>query len=150
MRSLEETRTDHRPWTMSAVPWVVFMCWRDLLFAHWPVPAEKLQSLLPSGLELDTWDGQGWIGVVPFRMTDVGPRLMPPIPGVSSFSELNVRTYVTVGGKPGVWFFSLDADSIVAVRAARWGLHLPYCDATFRISDTRDGECITVAIARRV
>ena len=93
--------------------------WHDLLFAHWPVDARTLQEKLPSGLPLDTFDGQAWLGVVPFRMTNVAPRGVPAIPFVSSFIELNVRTYVTLHGKPGVYFFSLDANSTVAVTAAR-------------------------------
>src|SRR5688572_15080490 len=93
--------------------------WHDLLFAHWPVDARALQDKLPAGLPLDTFDGQAWVGVVPFRMTNVAPRGVPAVPFVSSFVELNVRTYVTLHGKPGVYFFSLDANSTIAVTAAR-------------------------------
>ncbi|MCP4081054.1 MAG: DUF2071 domain-containing protein, partial [Planctomycetaceae bacterium] len=83
------------------------MEWNDLLFAHWPVSAETLAPHLPEGLEVDTLEGQAWIGLVPFQMADVAPRFVPAIPGVSAFPEMNVRTYVTCRGKPGVWFFSL-------------------------------------------
>lgn len=114
------------------------MAWLDLLFAHWSFEPETIAALLPDGLELDTFDGRAWVAVVPFRMERVGPRALNWVPGVSAFPELNVRTYVTRGGKPGVWFFSLDAASRVAVRAARLGFHLPYFDATMSC-ERRDG-----------
>lgn len=103
--------------------------WHDLLFAHWPVPAAAVQPLVPQELTLDTFDGQCWIGVVPFRMSGIHRRGLPPLPGLSRFPELNVRTYVTHGGKPGVYFFSLDAGNLPAVWAARTFYHLPYFHA---------------------
>src|SRR5262245_20685303 len=109
----------HRPWPLPQRPWAMGMHWHDLLFAHWPVKVESLRPLVPSELAIDTFDGQAWLGVVPFRMTAVRPRICPSLPGLSAFLELNVRTYVTAEGKPGVWFFSLDAASRLAVRAAR-------------------------------
>ena len=125
-------RTD-RTWPLPNQPWVMRMTWSDLLFAHWPVEPDIVASLLPVGVTLDTRDGKAWIGVVPFLMSNIAPRLCPPIPGLSRFLELNVRTYVTVGGKAGVWFFSLDAASRVAVRVARATFNLPYMDATMSI-----------------
>jgi hypothetical protein len=106
--------------------------WHDLLFAHWPVPAEALAPLLPAGLPPETFDGRAWIGVVPFRMSGVRPRGLPALPRVSAFPELNVRTYVTRDGRPGVWFFSLDAAEPIAVAAARRLFHLPYFSAAMR------------------
>ena len=106
------------------------MEWHDLLFMHYEVDADALRSLLPNSVELDTFDGKAYIGIVPFRMADVAPRFFPELPMVSRFPELNVRTYVTVGGKRGVWFFSLDATSRLAVRAARTMFHLNYVDAS--------------------
>jgi hypothetical protein len=100
--------------------------WHDLLFAHWPAPVESLRKLLPKALELDTYDGLAWISVVPFTMSGVRLRGTPALPWISSFPELNIRTYVTVGSKPGVWFFSLDAANPVAVEIARRWFHLPY------------------------
>lgn len=108
------------------------MTWHDILFIHWPVPASTLRPLIPRGLELDTFSGSAWLGIVPFVMRDVHPRFLPSVPGVSGFPELNVRTYVTVRGVPGVWFFSLEAASPVAVRLARAGFHLPYFNARMR------------------
>jgi uncharacterized protein YqjF (DUF2071 family) len=100
--------------------------WHDLLFAHWQVPADALRKLLPKALELDTFSGQAWISIVPFTMSGVRLRGTPALPRFSAFPELNVRTYVTAGGKPGVWFFSLDAANPVAVEIARRWFHLPY------------------------
>jgi uncharacterized protein YqjF (DUF2071 family) len=117
------------------------MSWHELLFMHWRVDAPAIRRLIPTGLDVDTFDGSAWIGVVPFRMSDVAPRGVPAIPGLSAFPELNVRTYVTQRGqRPGVWFFSLDATQWLAVRAARRFFHLPYMDA--RISIARDGPSI--------
>ncbi|MDA1273683.1 MAG: DUF2071 domain-containing protein [Verrucomicrobia bacterium] len=106
------------------------MRWENLLFAHWRVPPDLLRSQIPPELDLDRFDNEAWLGIVPFRMCDTRLRGLPPIPGVSSFLELNVRTYVTLNGKRGVWFFSLDAASRLAVRAARRFFHLPYFDAS--------------------
>lgn len=112
--------------------------WNDLLFAHWPVPPETLRPLIPAALPLDTFNGQSWVAVTPFHMTGVRPRFVLPLPGVSAFPELNVRTYVTCGGKPGVFFFSLDAGSGLAAWAARATYRLPYFHAHMRVAE-RDG-----------
>jgi uncharacterized protein YqjF (DUF2071 family) len=103
--------------------------WHDLLFAHWPLPPTVLRPLVPSQLELDIFDGECWVGIVPFRMSGIRARALPPLPGLSRFPELNVRAYVTYGGKPGVYFFSLDAASRAAVWVARAFYHLPYFHA---------------------
>ena len=112
------------------------MRWHDLLFAHWPVRTELIRPFIPDALEIDTFDGSCWVGVVPFRMSGVRPRYVP-IP--LAFPELNVRTYVKTRGRSGVWFFSLDAASWLAVRAARW-LGLPYYDA--RMTVEMQGEVV--------
>jgi len=114
------------------------MGWHDLLFAHWPVDPGFLSSLLPRTdppLELDLREGQAWLGIVPFRMSGIRWRWLPPFPGTHAFTELNVRTYVRAGGRPGVWFFSLDAASKLAVRLARTTYHLPYFDAAMRLEN---------------
>ena len=119
----------HRPWPIPKTPWVLSMSWHELLFAHWPVPIALIRPLIPDILEIDAFDGWGWIGVVPFRMSGVLPRYFP-IP--LAFPELNVRTYVKMRDRSGVWFFSLDAASWLSVRAARW-FGLPYYDARMTV-----------------
>ena len=103
--------------------------WGKLLFIHWAIDPEVLVPLLPSQLSLDTFDGEAWIGVVPFTMWGIRTSFLPPIPGTSAFHELNVRTYVHFKGVPGVWFFSLDAASSLAVWGARTFYYLPYFNA---------------------
>jgi uncharacterized protein len=115
------------------------MCWRDLLFMHWPIPRDVIANVVPRGLEVDTFDGAAWIGVVPFRMTDIGLRRLTPLPWVSAFAEINVRTYVKKGGRSGVWFLSLDAASRVAVEVARARFHLPYFRAAIRCEESNNG-----------
>lgn len=131
--------TAHRPWPMPDRPWIMTQSWHDLLFAHWPVDARALREKLPAGLPLDLHEGQAWLGIIPFHMTNVAPRGVPSIPFVSAFPELNVRTYVTLEGKPGIYFFSLDAGSSVAVAAARTLFGLPYYSATMTV-ETAGGE----------
>ncbi|MFO0946488.1 MAG: DUF2071 domain-containing protein [Planctomycetota bacterium] len=114
--------------------------WHDLCFLHWPMPAQQLRNLVPRSLELDTFDGTGWVGLVPFRMTGIRLHWAPEIPGTSSFVEMNVRTYVRAGNRPGVYFFSLDANHPLAVEAARLSYHLPYYHA--RLTCEPEGEAI--------
>lgn len=121
--------TEHRPWPVPEESWVMAQTWDDLLFAHWPVPAESLERFVPQGLELDQHDGSAWLGVTPFVLTNLRLRGTLPLPRLSTFPELNVRTYVTVEDKPGIWFFSLDAGSRLAVGAARRMYRLPYFHA---------------------
>jgi len=100
--------------------------WHDLLFAHWPIESAVLRRLVPQDLALDTFDGQCWIAVTPFHMSGIRLRGLPALPGLSRFPELNVRSYVTLDAKPGVYFFSLDAANAPAVWGARIFYHLPY------------------------
>jgi uncharacterized protein YqjF (DUF2071 family) len=128
--------TEHRPYPIPGGPWVLRMHWHNLLFMHWPVPEEVLRPLIPPVLKLDTFGGWGWLGVTPFRMERTRPRFLPSVPWLSTFPELNVRTYVTHDGKPGIWFFSLDARNPVAVRLARATFGLPYFDAEMSCGDS--------------
>jgi uncharacterized protein len=112
--------------------------WHDLLFAHWPLPPAVMRPLVPPELTIETFNGECWVGVVPFHMSGIRGRGLPPIPGLSRFPELNVRTYVTHGGKAGVYFFSLDAANLPAVWAARAFFHPPYFHAEM-LSVQRDG-----------
>jgi uncharacterized protein YqjF (DUF2071 family) len=110
------------------------MSWHDLLFAHWSVPVESIRAAVPEPLPIDTFDGRAWVGVVPFEIRGLRGRLLPALPGLSKFPELNLRTYVTVDGKPGVYFFSLDAGNKLAVITARTLLHLNYYEALMSIT----------------
>jgi uncharacterized protein YqjF (DUF2071 family) len=107
--------------------------WRDLLFAHWPVAPESVRPLVPPALAVQTFEGRAWVAVTPFVITGLRLRALPAIPGLSWFPELNLRTYVTDGRKPGVFFFSLDAGSAAAVAAARALYALPYFRARMRV-----------------
>lgn len=133
------SRTGHRPYPVPARPWVLFMSWHDLLFLHWPIEEDLLRPLIPRGLDLDTFDGSAWLSITPFGMSGTRPRALPSVPSLSDFPELNVRTYVTAGGRPGIWFFSLDAGNRVAVRLARAFFKLPYYDARMSCRPSGDG-----------
>ena len=122
----------HRPYPIPAGRPRWRQKWLDLAFFHWPIDVEMVKALLPDGLELDTYEGLAWLSVVPFRMEDVMLRGLPAVPNISNFPELNLRTYVIKDGKPGVWFFSLDADQRLAVWAAKTFFHLPYFKALMR------------------
>ena len=122
--------------------------WEHLLFLHWPVDPAVVAATLPPGLTVECYDGRAWLGVVPFWMRGVRPAGLPTVPGVSSFHELNLRTYVRDGaGRPGVWFYSLDCDQPLAVAAARLFFHLPYEHAAF--ASAWDGKTIQYACERR-
>lgn len=128
-------RVDHRPWPHPSRPWAWRQSWLDLLFAHWPVPAAALRSLVPASLAVDEFEGTSWVGVVPFRMAGVMRRPFPDVPWVSAFPELNLRLYVERDGRPGVWFLSLDAGNPLAVWAARRWFHLPYFRARMGVAE---------------
>ena len=119
----------------------MYQRWHDLLFAHWALPVDQVRPLVPRELEIDTFDGKAWVGVIPFWMSHVRFRGLPPIPTASTFPELNVRTYVRAPrepDKPGVYFFSLDAASLLAVIGARAGAGLPYYWADMRAKVSND------------
>jgi uncharacterized protein len=137
MHRLLET-VEHRPWPLPSGPWILKQVWHDLLFAHWPIPPSRMRPVVPAQLTLDTFNGQCWLGVVPFSMSGVRARGVPPLPRLSRFAELNVRTYVSYHDKPGVYFFSLDAANLSAVWAARTYYHLPYFFASMSAVE-RDG-----------
>jgi uncharacterized protein YqjF (DUF2071 family) len=136
----------HRPWPVPDDPWVQAQTWEDLLFAHWRVDAAELARLLPPEVPPETHDGTGWLGITPFRLTNLRLRGIPPLPRLSSFPELNVRTYATVDGKPGIWFFTLDAASQLAVEAAKRTYKLPYHRS--RMSAERHGSFVRYESSR--
>ena len=123
---MKQNDLTHRPWDLPLSSWIMTQWWHDLLFMHWPVPAAAIEQLIPKNLSVDSFNGFAWIGIVPFRMSNVRLNGLPAMPGISAFPELNVRTYVTDGKKPGVWFFSLDAANPLAVKIARMWYQLPY------------------------
>src|SRR5580704_18232680 len=133
---------NHRPYALPKRPWTMMQRWNDLLFAHWPIPAAKLEPLLPGGLQVDTFDQSAWVGVVPFWMDRIRLRGMPRIPGASRFPELNLRTYVRERhtNMAGVYFFSLDAANPAAVAVARTFFKLPYYWAHMSIQSKDERE----------
>jgi hypothetical protein len=141
-----ETRSG-RDRASPARPWVVRQEWRDVLFAHWAVNPSALRRLLPHGLAVDTYHGAAYVGVIPFRIPSFRLRWLPPVPGLDAFDELNVRTYVTTPLGPGVFFFSLDATSRLAVKAARRFYHLRYHEAAITIA--REGDWIHYRSVRK-
>ncbi len=139
----------HRPWPLPEQPWRMTMTWSDLLFAHWRVDADVIAAALPDALEVDLFEGEAWVGLVPFRMDNTGFRRLPSPRSLETFPELNVRTYVRSKDRPdrpGVWFFSLDAASRPAVVGARMLFHLPYFHA--EMSCEPDGDWIRYACRR--
>ena len=138
---------DHRPWPVPPRAWIQGQTWDGLLFMHWRLPREVLAEVVPPQLRVDTFDGTGWLGITPFRVSGFRLRGTLPVPVLSSFLETNVRTYVTLEDKPGIYFFSLDAESPLAVEAARRTYRLPYYRA--RMSASRRGDWIDYRTARR-
>ena len=139
--------TAHRPWALPETSWFMGQSWIDLLFAHWAVDRAALERLVPPQLRpLDSHDGKTWLGVTPFRVEGLRMHHTPPPPNLSRFLEVNVRTYVTVDGKPGIYFLSLDASSRAAVAAARRTYRLPYFHA--RMNRSRDAGGIRFASQR--
>jgi len=126
--------TAHRPWPPPQHPWLMGQIWVDLLFAHWPVEAQALEPAVPPQLPLDRFDGSAWVAVTPFVVEGLRLRGTAPVPLLSTFPEINLRTYVSLDGKPGIYFFSLDADSRPAVFAARRSYRLPYFKSRISVS----------------
>lgn len=125
--------TAHRPWPLPAGRWLMGQTWHDLLFAHWRVEPDRLRAVVPAQIPLDVHDGSCWVGVTPFEISGLRPAFLPPAPRLSRFAEINVRTYATLGGRPGIWFLSLDAARRSAVLAARRGYRLPYFHADIAV-----------------
>ena len=121
--------------------------WVDLAYVHWRYDPGVVQQLLPNGLEVDTFDGSAWVGLIPFSMRGVGLPHGPAVPYLGSFAEVNVRTYVRQGDRRGVWFFSLDVDRLLPALVARLTYRLPYCWG--RTSHVRDGDTLTTLVRRR-
>jgi uncharacterized protein YqjF (DUF2071 family) len=121
----------------------------DLAVLHWRMPPAAQRPRVPPDVELDTFDGSAWLAVTPFRMSGVRVRWLPPVPTASAFPELNVRTYVRRAGMPGVFFFSLDAASTLAVLGARASFGLPYHRARMRLAREGEGDADGVRFTSR-
>jgi uncharacterized protein len=120
---------DHRLWPLPETKWIWKQRWDNLLFLHWPIEVKEIRDLIPAELDVDTFDGMAWLAIVPFDMKGVTKRGWPAPKLFCDFPEINVRTYVKIGGKPGVWFFSLDITSGLGVWVARNFFNLPYFKA---------------------
>lgn len=130
--------TQHREYPLPNGPWVMTQKWDHLLFIHWPIPQEVMEAQIPAGLELDTFDGEAWLTIIPFKISDMRLRKMPPFPFLRSFLEVNVRTYVRRNGISGIYFFSMDADKLLAILGARVAT-LPYFHAKMKINKGAKG-----------
>jgi uncharacterized protein YqjF (DUF2071 family) len=119
-------------------PWLMAQSWHDLLFAHWPVPPDQLRRLVPPPLTIDTFGDRAWLGVVAFRLSDVHLHGLPNAPGAAHFPEVNLRTYVSLDGHPGVLFLSLHCPNRLAIALARPWFRLPYHYASIQF-DSRAG-----------
>ncbi|PLT35052.1 YqjF family protein [Bacillus sp. V5-8f] len=134
----ELKQVDHRPFPLPKAPWIMTQVWRNLLFLHYPIQPEAVEKYIPDELMLDTFEGKAWISIIPLRITNMRVRGLPPLPFLHSYLELNVRTYVVRDGIPGIYFFSLDADHLLAVAGARIGTGLPYKQAKIRFKEERE------------
>ncbi len=134
-------------WAPQTIPRPVMLHrWEDVAFLHWPFDPKRIQLLLPKDLEVDTFGGTGWVGIIAFRLTIAAPGPLP-IPWVSACPEINVRTYVRgPDGRVGIWFFSLDAARLAAVVSARGRYGLPYMLASMRMVR---GSCLVRYASRR-
>lgn len=118
--------TAHRPFPMPERPWKYYQEWHDVLFGHWRVPVETLQELIPQGIELDLYEGEAWVSMVAFEVRKLRPHFFPPFPPISDFIEINMRTYVKRNEKPGIYFFSLEAQKAASACLGRVATGLPY------------------------
>lgn len=131
--------TKRRPFPLPERPWVMTQTWHHLLFCHWPIEKEVIQELLPPELELDTYRGKAWLGVVPFKVKNMRMRGLPRVPYLHTVLQVNIRTYVTYKGISGIYFLTIDANKRLAVWGARIGALLPYRKASIRMTTRKDG-----------
>lgn len=139
------TQIEHRPWELPKGNWKYYQEWNDALFIHWAVPADILQKYIPANLFLDTFDGKAYVSLVAFRMQKIRPRQLPAVPYISDFYEINLRTYIDIDNKKGVYFLSMEAEKSLSAFIARSMSGLPYEKALI----FRDGKSYTSKNARR-
>jgi len=125
--------TAHRPWPAPMAPWVMTQRMNDLLFLHYSLAPEAVRALVPDVLTLDTYGQRAWVSIVPLWINHLRPPGVPSLPWFSQLSQINVRTYVSYDGRPGVYFFSLDASTLSAVWGARVFYRLPYWQASMKV-----------------
>lgn len=133
------SQVEHRPIPLPQTPWIMAQSWQNVLFISWPMPVERLRPLVPSKMEIDTYNGQAWLSLLPMRMVDLHLRDLPPLPEASTFPEINLRTYVRVNHQPGIFFFSIDAAAHLGAWVAQHLFHLPYLYAEMSLSQQSDG-----------
>lgn len=139
MNSIEEVlqSVSHRPWAIPEGQWMFYQEWNRAIFLHFEVPYDVLRKLVPEEIELDQLDGKCYVSIVPFTMENIRPRQLPAVSMVSDFDELNVRTYVKVGGKPGVYFLNIEVGKSLSAFVSRTVSGLPYEKAEMkRTADT--------------
>ena len=136
---IEFNHLDHRPFPLPSSPWLLSQVWEDLLFMHYPMDPNVLRNYIPLELELDVYENRGWITIIPFRVTKTKGKGFPPLPLLNSYLELNVRTYVTYNGIPGIYFFSLDANHPLFVMGAKLSVGLPYKHAHMKFQQQKNG-----------
>jgi uncharacterized protein YqjF (DUF2071 family) len=144
----------HRPFALPSSKWTLGQTWEDYFFAHWRVPLEEMRALVPDDLEIEECDGSAWLGMTFFRVRALRARGGLPLPGISSFLQLNIRTYVKgPDGLPGVWFFTIDASSRLAALGVRGMYHVPAFHARMTLDltdDWQEAECVRIGEAGRV
>ncbi len=135
--------SEHRPWPPPRRPWMLQQTWTNVLSMHWPVAPSALKRFVPSALELQEHDDTGWLSVIALQIEAMRFRALPSLPGLSTFPQLNLRTYVQCEGKPGVWFLRVDADNPLAAWGARELLHLPYVFSSIMAEESDGAHCFT-------
>src|SRR5262249_4663994 len=144
----------HRPFPLPASSWTLGQTWEHTLWAHWRVPLDEMRAAVPDDLEIEEFDGSTWLSMVFFRVRALRARGGLPLPGISNFLQLNIRTYVRgPDGLPGVWFFTIDASSRLAALGVRTLYHVPAFHARMAldfVEDWHDAECVRIGEAGRV